>query len=487
MQVRVSRVWAGSIGVVAVLAVAGCAGQDAGGRSSEDTSEDPVAGPAVAWTASDVEPVGQPVAVGDVAVVYESRDERLWLSAYDGGTGEQVWSTEATPSWTTPGVATEPQVVGPEDEPLVAMLARNDSAPLLADLALLDPATGDVVRTVPARHFRSVPGPCADDRQEVCVTAADEGTGASVPARLDAATGRLVAEKTPAGWSPRTIGPLGLVENGLRTGDRESLALVRDGAVAWELPLATAFGAGATTDNGWSFVHDPEHDVFVGTVGIPYRGSFTDRRTDLAGFRTVGIDGGTGDVLWTDDGTSTFCSPFAADERDPQVYVRCRHTGELHLQVTPAGGSDMSFDGLGTIVEGFDPRTGETAWSVDLGADDTLLAPDAASPMASSTAVALPTSDGTRVVDMASGEVRDAEEGEAFACTTTRKFTYEDAVSLDGVPVHEHTGGSISTLCDSSGDIVGGELTAELAAVDGAVVGDHTVVATDDGLVALRG
>ncbi len=466
------------IGIVAV-GTAAC--------SSETKTDTPDAAPPaqlkVAWTDEDIRPIGQPVAAGDVAVVYEARGKRLWLTALDVSTGDVRWSTEATPSWTTPGISLEPEVVGSESRPLVSLLARNDDDELLADLLVIDAESGETVKKVSAQHFRSTPSMCPDS-ENVCVSIADADTGKTVPMQLDLSSGAFKAVPMPSGWTPRSIASHGLVDNGLRSPQQEAVALIHDGSVDWTHTLSAIFGPGATTDNGWSFQYSPQSDVYVGSVGVPYRGSFTNRDTDLKRYWTVGLDASTGTVLWTDKGSSAFCSPFSDTDEDMENFVRCRQSGHQQVSLNDGGDFSVTYKKLQSTVEGFDPKTGKTTWSVDMGSSDTLYGSDVKLPMASLTAIALKTADGIQVVDFASGEVETTAKNQVFVCTTDKSFKYAEAVYFNDNPVYEHSGGQLASLCDISGAASGGAFTDDLAEVNGVSFEGNTVLATPDGLVA---
>jgi hypothetical protein len=477
--VRGFRLVSGALIGIAALGATACGPEDE--TDTPDTA--PPAQLQVAWTAKDVKPIGQPIAAGDVAVVYEIRGKRLWLTALDAVTGDVRWSREATPSWTTPGVSLEPEAVGPENRPLVAMLERNDGGELLADLVVLDPESGETVQKISAQRFRSTPSACPDS-ENVCVSVADADTGKTVPKQLDLSSGAFTTVPVPSGWSPRSIGSHGLVDNGLRAPQQEAIALLRDGNVEWRHTVSALFGPGATTDNGWSFHYSPTADVYVGSVGVPYRGSFTDRDTDLERYWTVGLDGSTGKVLWTDKGSSAFCSPFSDTDEDSEIFVRCRQSGRQQLRLTDNGDVSATHTKLRSTVEGLDPRTGKTTWSVDMGSSDMLYGSDVKLPMASPTAIALKTADGTQVVDFASGDLETAVASQVFVCTNDESFKYAEAVYLNGNPLYEHSGGQIASLCDMTGAASGGDFTDDLADVTGASFDDTIVLATGNGLVA---
>ncbi len=474
------RLVSGALIGIAALGTTAC-----GPENETDTPDTaPPAQLQVAWR-DDIEPIGQPIAAGDVAVLYEMRGKRLWLTALDASTGDVRWSTEATPSWTTPGVSLEPEVVGPKNRPLVATLARNDGGELLADLVVLDPESGATVQKISAQHFRSTPSACPDS-ENVCVSIADADTGKTVPMQLDVSSGAFTTVPVRSGWAPRSIESHGLVDNGLRSPQQEAIALVHDGNVKWMHTLASIFGPGATTDNGWSFQHSAKTNVFVGSVGVPYRGSFTDRDTELKRYWTVGLDGSTGKVLWTDKGSSAFCSPLSDTDEDREIFVRCRQSGRQQARLTDGGEVSVTYTKLRSTVEGFDPRTGKTTWSVDMGSSEMLYGSDVKLPMASPTAIALKTADGIQVVDFASGDLETAADSQVFVCTTDESFKYAEAVYFNDTPVYEHSGGQIADLCDMTGTASRGDFTDDLARVAGASFDDTIVLSTRDGVVAYK-
>lgn len=478
----VIKVVSSGVGAVLALTLAGCGGDSAPIGADEAPAEPTTAAPVVlqeAWTAKGLKPIGQAEVIGETPLVYESRRGRLWLVAIDPADGSELWRKEATPSVSVPGVSLSPEEVGTEDEPLVVMLGRNKTAPLVADLLVLEPTTGKVVHRVKGKYFFSHPDSCVEDTA-VCVRARDVDAEQVSSMRLQLADGAFgpVPDEADIG---RPVGPDGLVESGDRGPGKEHLIRIVDDQQLWRVPLRKAFGPRATTDFGWTFDHVEDAGVYVGSVGIIREGNNADSRTDLSLHRTVGIDAESGEVVWSAKGTSRFCAKVDADD----VHVRCEQSGIRRTDIdNPDAGS--TFTDLRSTLQGFDPETGETTWSIDMG-DSEALHGRVDLVHASETEIVLTTANGREIVDFADGSTRELADGEVFVCATVESYRYADPVVIgeDRREVHDRVGGSLVRTCGANGKASQGAYTDRLADVYGARVGDLRILATGDGLIGL--
>lgn len=437
--------------------------------------------------------IGQPQAAGDVALVYVEQEQaqELALVGVDAVTGEQLWSQPASPGEVVPGIAVVPTVLeGADGQPLAAYFRPDPTGNLFARLVLADPRTGkDVFATAPLL-FGSTPRACSDDR-DVCVQARSGYDGQRSTMRLRLADGSLLPEPESVDGFVRGIGPEGLSD--VRPGGVEYLARVQDGAVVWKTPIDELFAPGYSTDGGWAWNYYPDSDLFVGFVGqrpVDVTPN-SPRELNLAAGVTIAIDASTGRRRWRDDGSLPTCSgtlplPLAlsgeGDERAP-VPVRCRYEGAAVVRQ----GQEPMFDGLDVSVEGFDLATGETTWTLPLGAVEGLVFSGGVGAVAGPQEVLLPGPDGPVVLNVAAGTTRDPAPEEVFACASeTVTFDYREPYYANGVPILERLGGTLTVPClpdGSSGTEPLPPMAIEAVALE---VGDLFVLAAEGRLIGYR-
>lgn len=484
-----------ALALVATLLFAGCSSDDdpaAGAESPDETGSpgsdatvgsdppapsEPAAAPV--WEVP-LPVVGQPVPAGDVAVVYTAAGGELAVVGLDPASGEQVWTKPVTPSTAPPGVVQTPQVVGPEERPLVAYYEPNAEAPLLADLVVVDAAAGGEVHRERGYFFNSPPQSCAEDSPDVCVSAYRPGAE-STPYRLTLDSGEFArSEGGPPGSRP--IGPLGLLDLGGR--DPEYLARFVDGRVRWRVAVDDAFPAGSSSDTGWTFRHHEPAGLIYGSVGPPVErnAAGTGGRVDFAQFGTAGIDAETGEVRWQEPGTSAFCTyDIRVDPDDPdsaELPTRCRQSGVQSGLI-----DDPRFHDLSVALEGYDVATGSTTWTVDLGAAEEFVT-DTDDIYAGATSLLVQAESGDLVVDLATGATSEPAADQVYLCLREATFEYPEPVLSSGKEFTERTGGQLATACDSSGAASQAPLPGGLVEIAGATVGGSRIVATEAGLTA---
>lgn len=241
----------------------------------------------------------------------------------------------------------------------------SDEAP--APYVAVDPVSGRVVaRTKPVRAGYPARS-CRDDR-DVCLTlGADNHFGRPIT-RWD--LDRFVLEVEPP-IVPARVSSIG--DDGLYSAiSRSDMSFPfvgrwsEEGGV-WQRRVDSLAGKRWQATVGTAFGHVDGSNLLL--VGLGYRHRFErlDRRyakgepvaLDMSLRRIVGVDGQTGEVLWNRRGADFDCLELA----EPDLAVRCAMSGQVVFREdwsSPRGRS------LRLHVEGFDPRTGETTWRLEI-------------------------------------------------------------------------------------------------------------------------
>jgi hypothetical protein len=260
--------------LVAALIVAGAVGDRAEAAGQE-------------WATTGVRPIGQPIAVGGVAVGYLQRDKHVYARGIRPNDGDILWEREVTPSKQTYGVEIVPFGFG-GDVFFLEPLPGSPLGDLAARLVVVDAATGRVRHSSPPALFRTTPERCFGDTA-VCVMAIPAVGQDARPYRLDLKTGDYAPYAvTGVPEYARDIGERGLIDLGVRPG--EEIGLLRDGALRWHRPLTDAFPADFSTTYGWSWTLYQKQGVYAGSVfgRGQRRAGREDRRRPLARGRDTG-------------------------------------------------------------------------------------------------------------------------------------------------------------------------------------------------------
>lgn len=415
------------------------------------------------WARSDLRPVGQPLAVGGVAVAAIHDGADLFVVALEPSTGRELWRRPASPGNVVPGVAVGPTTAGGK----VVYFRPDPAGDLFARLVIAEPRTGKDLATTAPLQFNSTPRVC-DDGVDVC-TVSRAGPDAAYGAfRLKVASGEYAPMDTGLPPQARLIGTGGLIDVGGR--DPEELGRLRDGKLVWRRPLREAFPAGFSSSNGWAWLHYPTAGVFVGSVlGKSVDGTDNPAATTAS----AGLDEDTGTVLWQDPGSNVGCygTLFGIlDPHDPQRQVlalRCRGTTQ------------------GVTVERFDVRTGATKWAVPIGAAPSLQrGGDRATAVAGPAMLSIVAG---AVLDVATGTHRPARLDERFWCRRPYTFDYREPYRYpDGQQTHTRHG-TTAFACDGSWTPAATGLPSGAATTAvGARIGQQAVVATDIGFAGYR-
>lgn len=456
------------VSTVLLAALAGCSGDDPSGTepSSDPGSQDQTAGteteaPVVrddavaepAWTV-ELDVLGQPQVEDGVAVVLTRTPARgIEVVAVDAQTGERLWSRPWSPGDIPTGYGLEPLVArSAADRPVVVFSVPPRDLSAAADdawirpVAVVDLRSGEeLARTAPLDLLTPL-SRCADD-VDVCFVERD-GAGGQ---RLDLERGQVAADPagTPAG--ARTIGADGLFATSDRPG--EEIGVARDGKVLWSTPVEELMGETVSSDTGWTIEHDPEADRYVGWMRAAIPPDQRERAEagkafsyDAGILRLVAFSGPDGTVLWRRDGAEQSC--LGLDTDTPTV--RCVWTGTAAYDAE--GTLTALRDGSGT-VEGFDPRTGETTWSLEIAEDAVEDAfDDRDQKVAGDRTVLVDTDDGPLVVDVATGATAPADADDVFTCSSdTVIFDYAVPYVINGEPVSRRYAGHLFRPCGADG------------------------------------
>ena len=456
------------VGLAVLFVLAGCSSAGDGDRPPPALRE--------AWRVGGFTPIGQPVAVGEMAVGYGSVDRDLLLFGVSVADGTVRWRQPASPSRTTSGISLAPDVIGGR----VAYFRPDNSANLAARLVVASPDTGaDLLVSEPAQ-FASTPSACPGST-DVCVTTHDGNR--TVSRRYSVEARGLVADRSAAPEGSRYLG-----EDLLDLGQREPelFASFRDGAVQWRSPLGRHFSHGHSTDEGWHFELFRSAGLHVGSVGSYADGDATKGGVDLSKVEMAAIRAGDGSPAWRAQQTSFLCNSKVRLRHDvaggTEVWpVRCRMRGILHYDRAT---QVATYDGLDVTIEGFDISTGATTWAVPLGAAEVFMQDERRVTAVSDREVLVQGAGGPLIVDLSSGASRPAALADTFWCAKGAWFHYREAKQFaDGSTLDRWRGETLLYACAGDGSPAA-TLPRSIAPSLGAKVGERTVLATAEGLVA---
>lgn len=423
------------------------------------------------WSFDDITPESAVQVVDGVAVGYGTQHGQLVIFGLDATTGRLLWRHAASMSRVTEGVAVQVSVVhdavvyfGPYQR------FRDEAAQMIS----ADPRSGQTRSATRPLPWSRVPYACPRAPARICSTTLGAG-GVSVEWSVDPDTG-AVSSAGDQSSGGRDIGadlidPLQrepeLIER--RIGERR----------IWLRRAEEIFGPGVSTDHGWLF--DKYGDTYAGTLGAPGRMS-PDKRTyveDLARSDvSAGFRASDGALLWRARGTYVACNGVL--ERDDPVPVRCRYRGHVTYRLAADHNRIVgtTTSGLSVVIEGFDPASGRTRWSHDLGAARAMVG-DGVVPIASDTQSVVRIAGVYRVLDLRTGAT-SAASAPAYWCLDDRTFH-----AVPQAPT-EYRVGEVVSACRADG----AKTTAVPATAPDAVCvagPDHVrLVAMADAVVAYR-
>ncbi|WP_433220178.1 hypothetical protein ACQP00_17255 [Dactylosporangium sp. CS-047395] len=462
-----------------LLAAAGCeADHTAAPGGSASAKAPPLT---QAWQRTDLKPAGQFTAVGGVAVGYVADAGRLQIVALDPATGKTLWGRAASPGEVALGTPVVVHVVDGK----VAYFRADPKGNLFAQLVVADPRTGDDVAVTAPTLFGSPPLACSNGT-DVCTTSRASYKDKATPHRLRMSDKQYVAENTGAPAGSRSVGSKGLTDLGTR--DPEKVALIRDGKLVWQRNLGDAFPAGFTSDLGWSWSLYSQPKLYVGSVygGETSSGAGGFTRDLAAGSATAALSEADGSVVWRDAGSALGCQGTVEVPVDPanpeseSIPVRCRYKG---TSTWSAASKSMSRSGLDVVVEGFDPATGKTTWSVPVGAAEELVTLTAGRALTGPGRLLVSGGTGPIVIDLTTGRTEKPAADATFWCGTRAEFEYGEAYYIDGKPEHQRIGGELGAPCGIDAKPADRVPSPESTRAFGTVLGADVLVAKSGGVI----
>ncbi len=438
---------------------------------------------AVAWVNTELRPIGQPVAVGSVVVgIVSTGNDKVFLVGLDPATGGKLWQKPITSSGVAPGVTLEPTKVGTDK---VAYFRPIDRDSRNAELVIADARTGNDLAKAPKARFNSPPIVC-DNGNGICTTwSTADGVRHG---QLDIATGRYRVNKYVLPGGTRVLSLSGLLDLGLPPDGM--LTVLRDGEPQWLTAVGLAFPPGFSSRNGWAWHLFAEQHVLAGSVGGKATVTGWGYVLDLQDTSTTaGLSELTGEVLWSDRGSTFDCHLGKSD-----YAVRCRvhgtvrwHDGSsVSYRSLVSYAPSVSYEGLDVTVEGFDVTTGITTWAVPMGAAQTLVMGRRYPAIAGATAVIVNATAGPVLLDYVTGETKAPAPGATFWCMTRTEYEVSDAYWIREEPIYTRAGGMLAAICDDCGRPATAlpSLAATMAA--GASTGSYAVVAVQHGFIGFK-
>lgn len=318
---------------------------------------------------------------GDEIVVTIALDRsKLVLVAFEPVTGEELWRRPTTESATAAASGLIAPAIGSDLIYHVAPNAGGDT------VEAVEPAYGEVVWSSQraTAGFRGWLGFCDTSHETLCIESHDSGMWEIDTFTGDVTTGAVGLDGPVDPSLPVqeivTEAHLGEDVYWLAGGD---LARIVDGVLLWQRSADDIFAGVRVSPDYGSFFYSPVDGLLLGYLGwIPdiARGS---QQVPIVTAPMVGLDPLTGATLWLQPG-QPFCGRLdhvLGSVADGVEWIRCRSTGTATME-------DSRFTGWSvetSTIEGFDPLTGDTRWSVDLGQasalwdhEDTIIRVDAA-------------------------------------------------------------------------------------------------------------
>lgn len=442
------------------------------------------------WQA-DLDVIGQPeVAEGVAVVLVKAPKKRIAIVAVDVSTGEQLWTKPWSPGGVPPGfgvaaetftsasgraltVFSDPGSDSPSPEEAEAATRFFESI-VVADLR-----TGEEVHRLEPTRISTPLSPCSDEK-DACF----DGYGDDGGLRIDLDSGKISTAAADAPPKARNIGDQGLFATDDRPG--EQIGVYRDGATLWSTPLADVMGPGVSSDGGWEFGHDETTDRYIGYMRQPPPKDIQERARagkgysiDAGGQTLVALDGKTGTVLWKKEDATTSCVGL---DTESDAGVRCVVGGTITY---PGDGEKGTIADPTTSVEGFDPETGETTWTVALSpaAAESVVFSSSAH-LSDGRTLVLDTVGGAKLVAVRDGTSRKVSATAVFACEgETIELAYAVPFIVNGDSNDDRYGGAPVTPCLAD-DAPAPSFTASSVRDGGQDAGEGVyVLATDGGLV----
>ena len=386
------------------------------------------------WTAAGVDPVSAVRNIDGVAVVYGTTPNGLQIYGLDAATGAILWSKPAVP-----GVDADRLWVSKIDDTVAYY--RPTETDRLAQLVVADPKTGNELAVSSARYWRYVPWSCVDDPAWVCATSfvqtpggrwdflefrVNKSSGQTQPA-TETATANQRDDHTMAGGDLYWNSDHDMVTIGRR----------QDGQSTWSKPVADLFGTGTKSFSSYWYSESSDSSFSIITLAGA-TGDQAGQGFDMAtGIVSAAITLSDGSTRWADQGTALGCLGDHAnlgwytDQESGKPYAfRCRYTGSAVSSDSALDGSQFTTSNLAVALEKFDPVSGTTAWTAELGnartlAGDTSGGVDEA--IVDDTHLLVPNSTGSILIDLQNGRTRPPVDSDVLWCKDTREFNRSEA------------------------------------------------------------
>ena len=265
--------------------------------------------------------------------------------------------------------------------------------------------------------------------------------------RVDLASARFVDEPAP----PLPDNARFLGEHVYSTLDREPagieiLGFASAGGTVWQRPYTDVFGAGYTSDGGWSWMDDDE-SVLVGE-GHPYRPGAVQQYA-LTESVMVGLDAATGETLWKASGADQHCQAASLPHSQiSSVVPVCLYgSGTVTMDRSDLDDASLTITGVDATLAGLDRSTGVPVWRIPLGGDPSNVG-SWISKFRSNLAVRPLVVDGTvTLVDVLTGHTAELPDDAVLACETERDFF--STSEADGITRYPYSGGFGVFACDA--------------------------------------
>lgn len=444
----------GSVLVAALLALTACTGgnDDTDTTERDDTTVEP------AWTL-DLDLFTTAAVADGVAVALTTADGgRLEIVAVDAASGEELWTRPWSPGNVPVGFTLTAETFEGSDGKSIAVFSEPAEDEELVRAGAesvigVDLQSGEeLFRTDPVRLGTPIQA-CGDD-----LDACFDPVGSASSRRLDVTDGSQSDDPDGPPEGARSIGSAGLFSTNDRPG--EKIGVRRDGKVLWSAAVEELFDTeGISTDTGWNLSHTEDPDVYIGWLRLPLGAEQSERQkagasftADAGGYMLAEFEGGTGKVLWRERGTMQSCLGGTIRVEDELPRMRCRPTGTISYGGD--GTRDNSVQDAGLTMEGFDPATGETTWSLEVPEDAAaeILLGEATRPVSDGATVVIPTADGPQLVEIATGETAEVEEADVFACrTAARDVEYFRPWRGSGAELRTRYGTELFAPCHADG------------------------------------
>lgn len=244
------------------------------------------------WQKKDNLALGQPVTIGNYAVLYTSTHHVPYLDIVDPKSGKSLWRMASGGWWRSSPADFQPAVLGTK-------VAFTDTDQLHGD------STRVLIVDVTTRKVTY--GPRIDgslSRVWSCGTTfcvgADVGESKRV-GTVDPNTAKITVSAALGVGIVRSLDNSGLVSV-RQDGKPDQIALFRDNRLVWKKSVATTFGANRSFRYGSDATYLPSKSLFIASVRSPFTAGLLGST-----YQAVAINARTGNRLWARAGSVNNC------------------------------------------------------------------------------------------------------------------------------------------------------------------------------------